>query len=82
MSGEEVFTPLLSTIYISSSGHAAGSLAEVKVAGAEEAKPNVVFIMLDDFGYSQLEAYSRGLTEADCDPKLLAHVKEEGGVHS
>ena len=41
-------------------------------------KPNVVFIMLDDFGYSQLEAYSRGLTEEDCDPKLLAHVAQKG----
>ena len=45
-------------------------------AGAAEQKPNIVFIMLDDFGYSQLEAYSRGLTAGDCDPKLLAHVAE------
>lgn len=39
-------------------------------------KPNIVFIMLDDFGYSQLEAYARGLTVDDCDPKMLAHVAE------
>jgi uncharacterized sulfatase len=32
--------------------------------------------MLDDFGYSQLEAYARGLTAEDCDPKLLAHTAE------
>jgi uncharacterized sulfatase len=37
---------------------------------------NVVFIMLDDLGYSQVEPYARGLTPADCDPALLAHVKE------
>jgi uncharacterized sulfatase len=37
-------------------------------------QPNILFIMLDDFGYSQLEAYSRGLTAEDCDPKLLELV--------
>lgn len=41
-------------------------------------EPNVVFVLLDDFGYSQLEAYGRGLSAADCDPKLLEHVDERG----
>lgn len=45
---------------------------------AVETKPNVIFIMLDDLGYSQIEAYARGLTEAQCDPKLLEHVKIKG----
>jgi uncharacterized sulfatase len=45
---------------------------------AEVIKPNVVFVMLDDFGYAQLEAFSRGLTVDDCDPKLLKHVEEQG----
>lgn len=44
--------------------------------GAKEQQPNMVFIMLDDFGYSQLEATSRGLTVDDCDPKLLTHVAD------
>lgn len=48
-------------------------------AGAGTEKPNVIFIMLDDFGYSQLEAFSRGLTVADCDPKLLAHTAKQTG---
>jgi uncharacterized sulfatase len=52
------------------------ALAACMVAGAGAEQPNIVFIMLDDFGFSQLEAYSRGLTVEDCDPKLLAHVAE------
>ncbi len=45
-------------------------------AGAAQEKPNVVFVMLDDFGYAQLEAYSRGLTVEDCDPKLVAFTAD------
>lgn len=41
-------------------------------ASAKEQRPNIVFIMLDDFGYSQLEAFGRGLTVEDCDPKHVA----------
>ena len=51
-------------------------LAGFSVVGGS--KPNVVFIMLDDLGYSQIEAYARGLTIADCDPKLLDHVGAKG----
>lgn len=40
--------------------------------------PNIVFIMLDDLGYSQIEAFSRALTEEDCDPALLEYVKQKG----
>jgi uncharacterized sulfatase len=50
----------------------AGCIASA--AGAGNERPNMVFVMLDDFGYSQLEAYARGLTVKDCDPKLLAHA--------
>ena len=32
--------------------------------------------MLDDFGYSQLETYARGLTIDDLDPALLEHVAQ------
>ncbi|HEY5621811.1 MAG TPA: sulfatase-like hydrolase/transferase [Pontiella sp.] len=46
-------------------------------AMADDPRPNVIFIMLDDLGYSQIEAYARDLTESDCDPKLLAHVAEK-----
>lgn len=45
---------------------------------AEGTRPNVVFIMLDDLGYSQTEAYARGLSEADCDPRFLQHVENLG----
>jgi arylsulfatase A-like enzyme len=45
-------------------------------AVAKEGRPNVVFIMLDDFGYAQLEAYSRGLTLNDCDPKHIAFTEK------
>ena len=39
-------------------------------------KPNVIFIMLDDLGYSQIEAYARSLSVKDCDPKFLEHVRD------
>ena len=39
-------------------------------------QPNVIFVMLDDFGYSQLETYARGLTIDDLDPALLEHVAQ------
>ena len=48
----------------------------VNATHAKSDKPNVVFIMLDDFGFSQLEAFSRGLSIKDCDPKLLKHTAE------
>jgi uncharacterized sulfatase len=41
---------------------------------AQDGPPNIIFILLDDLGYSQVEAYARGLEESDCDPALLAHV--------
>jgi uncharacterized sulfatase len=46
--------------------------------GATQQKPNVIFVMLDDLGYSQIEAFARGLSEEDCDPALLQHVREKG----
>lgn len=45
---------------------------------AGESRPNVVFVMMDDLGYSQIEAYARGLSEADLDPALVEHVKRTG----
>ncbi|HEY5653402.1 MAG TPA: sulfatase-like hydrolase/transferase [Pontiella sp.] len=47
------------------------------IVGSKD-KPNIVFIMLDDLGFSQIEAYSRGLSEDDCDPALLKCVAEDG----
>ena len=44
-------------------------------AVAKENRPNIVFVMMDDLGYSQIEAYARGLDVEDCDPKLLEHTK-------
>jgi uncharacterized sulfatase len=41
-------------------------------------QPNVIFVMLDDFGYSQLETYSKGLTIDDLDPALIEHVAQRG----
>jgi uncharacterized sulfatase len=41
-------------------------------------QPNVIFVMLDDFGYSQLETYSKGLTIDDLDPALVEHVALRG----
>jgi arylsulfatase A-like enzyme len=34
-------------------------------------QPNVIFVMLDDFGYSQRETYAAGLTVEDLDPALI-----------
>jgi uncharacterized sulfatase len=45
---------------------------------AGEPNPNVVFIMLDDLGYSQIEAYTRGLSVEDCDPRFLDYVEDKG----
>ena len=56
----------------------AGMLLLAGQARAGESAPNMVFILLDDLGYSQVEAYARGLEEADCDPALLAHVAGQG----
>ena len=36
--------------------------------------PNMIFVMLDDLGYSQIEAYARGLTVDDLDPKMIEHT--------
>ena len=41
-------------------------------------RPNVLFILLDDLGYSQVEAFARGLSPEDCDPALLQHVRDKG----
>ncbi|WP_168442430.1 sulfatase family protein [Pontiella desulfatans] len=49
----------------------------VGAAAVGAARPNVVFVMLDDLGYAQVEAFGRGLSAEDCDPKLLAHVEEQ-----
>lgn len=45
-------------------------------AQAKTNKPNLIFIMMDDLGYSQIEAYARGLTINDLDPALLKHTKK------
>ena len=55
-----------------------GTLLVAGPALARDGAPNMVFILLDDLGYSQVEAYARGLEEADCDPQLLAHVEGQG----
>lgn len=45
---------------------------------AAQKLPNVVFVMLDDLGYTQIEAFSHGLTEDEFDPALLGHVNDKG----
>jgi uncharacterized sulfatase len=57
---------------------AAGLILVSAPATASDDAPNMIFILLDDLGYSQVEAYARGLEEADCDPALLAHVEKQG----
>ena len=52
------------------------SLLLCSVAVIYASQPNVIFVMLDDFGYSQLETYARGLTIDDLDPALLEHVAQ------
>ena len=47
-------------------------------AASYASQPNVIFVMLDDFGYSQLETYSKGLTIDDLDPALIEHVAQRG----
>ncbi|MEN8253832.1 MAG: sulfatase-like hydrolase/transferase [Verrucomicrobiota bacterium] len=64
MTGKSGIKPMFACVALLITGWA--------VAGVS--KPNVVFIMLDDLGYSQIEAYARGLGVEDCDPKLLDHV--------
>jgi uncharacterized sulfatase len=41
------------------------------------AKPNMLFIMLDDLGYAQIEAFAKGITLEDCDPKRVADVRSK-----
>ena len=47
-------------------------------AASYASQPNVIFVMLDDFGYSQLETYSKCLTIDDLDPALVEHVAQRG----
>ena len=54
----------------------AAAVAGCTAVYAQNKQPNVVFIVLDDLGYAQIEAYGRGLDTEDCDPKLLANVEE------
>ncbi|MEN8118245.1 MAG: sulfatase-like hydrolase/transferase [Bacteroidota bacterium] len=44
----------------------------------EQEKPNVIFIMLDDFGYSQIAYNSEEITEKDYDPLFLKYSLENG----
>ncbi|MBT3382627.1 MAG: sulfatase-like hydrolase/transferase [Prolixibacteraceae bacterium] len=41
-------------------------------------KPNVIFIMLDDFGYSQIAYNSEEINEGDYDPLFLKYTLENG----
>lgn len=41
-------------------------------------KPNIIFIMLDDLGYSQVAWNSRRITADDYDPKFLDYTLERG----
>lgn len=41
-------------------------------------KPNVIFIMLDDFGYSQIACNSEEISEKDYDPLFLQYTLENG----
>lgn len=50
----------------------------VSAAALDSAQPNIIFVMLDDLGYSQLEAYAEGLTVEYLDPALHNHVIERG----
>lgn len=44
----------------------------------ESEKPNIIFIMLDDFGYSQIAYNSEEITADDYDPLFLEFVLEKG----
>lgn len=41
-------------------------------------KPNVIFILLDDFGYSQIAYNSEGISAGDYDPLFLKYTLETG----
>jgi uncharacterized sulfatase len=41
-------------------------------------KPNIIFIMLDDLGYSQVAWTSQHVTEDDYDPLFLKHTLDRG----
>ncbi|MCK4920718.1 MAG: sulfatase-like hydrolase/transferase [Bacteroidales bacterium] len=45
---------------------------------ANKERPNIVFIMMDDFGYSQIAYNSGNIGEQDYDPLFFKHVKENG----
>jgi len=54
------------------------SLLVTSCAALYAKQPNVIFVMLDDFGHAQLETYAEGLTVDDLDPALIEHVAERG----
>lgn len=41
-------------------------------------KPNIIFVMLDDFGYSQIAYNSQEISEKDYDPLFLEYTLENG----
>ena len=57
------------------------SLLIASGAALSAQQPNVIFVMLDDFGYSQLETYAAGLTAEDLDPALVEHVAKRGPLN-
>jgi len=46
------------------------------IQGQEPQKPNVVFVLLDDLGFSQTGYMSQGITEADLDPLFVEYTAE------
>ena len=50
----------------------------VGIASETPDKPNVIFIMLDDFGYSQIGYNSEQISEEDYDPLFLEFTLEKG----
>src|SRR6056297_3467936 len=50
----------------------------VGIASETPDKPNVIFIMLDDFGYSQIAYNSEQISAEDYDPLFLEFTLERG----
>lgn len=48
------------------------------VAQKQSQKPNIIFILLDDFGYSQIAYNSEQISEKDYDPLFLKYTLENG----